>query len=150
MIDFDENEVDIPALNVEPPKKEDISPAMQYSKELKEDLNLTRYNLREKALSCSAMKAKWIEYMAKEKEALTKLTSLRKEYTEKVVAKSKGATSFDKLKTMNAEDPTVKKLDSAKKQVELSLEVIAHAIQALTEFGYNIKNSIDIIKLNNS
>ena len=43
----------------------------------------------------------------------------------------------------------MKKIDATKKGVELSLEVIAQAITAISEFGYNIKNSIDIIKLNN-
>ena len=51
------------------------SPAIQYSRELKDDLNLTLSNLREKSLTTSSMKAKWIGYMAKEKEALAKLIS---------------------------------------------------------------------------
>lgn len=124
------------------------SPAIQYSRELKDDLNLTLANLREKSLTTSSMKAKWVGYMAKEKEALQKLNSIRSEYQKTLAAKAKG-NAFDKLKTVNQEDETLKKIDQTRKNIELSLEVIAQAISSLSEFGYNIKNAIEVIKLNN-
>jgi len=123
------------------------SPAIQYSRELKDDLNLTLSNLREKSLTTSSMKAKWVGYMAKEKEALQKLSSIRAEYQRTLAAKAKG-NAFDKLKTANQEDETLKKIDQTRKNIELSLEVIAQAITSLSEFGYNIKNAIEVIKLN--
>ena len=123
------------------------SPAIQYSKELKDDLNLTLSNLREKSLTTSSMKAKWVGYMAKEKEALQKLSSIRAEYQKTLAAKAKG-NAFDKLKTVNQDDETLKKIDQTRKGIELSLEVIAQAISSLSEFGYNIKNAIEVIKLN--
>lgn len=123
------------------------SPAIQYSKELKDDLNLTLSNLREKSLTTSSMKAKWVGYMAKEKEALQKLNSIRAEYQKTLAAKAKGS-AFDKLKTVNQDDETLKKIDQTRKGIELSLEVIAQAISSLSEFGYNIKNAIEVIKLN--
>lgn len=123
------------------------SPAIQYTRELKDDLNLTLSNLREKSLTTSSMKAKWIGYMAKEKEALQKLNAIRAEYQKSLVAKSKG-NAFDKLKTVNQDDETLKKIDTTRKGIELSLEVIAQAISSLSEFGYNIKNAIEVIKLN--
>lgn len=124
------------------------SPAIQYANELKEDLKLTLSNLREKSLTTSSMKAKWIGYMAKEKEALARLSSVRLEYQKTMMSKMKGANAFDKLKNSNAEDETLKKIDATRKQIDLSLEVIAQAITSLSEFGYNIKNSIEVIKLN--
>ena len=124
------------------------TPAIQYSNELKEDLNLTLSNLREKSLTTSSMKAKWVGYMAKEKEALQRLSSLRADYQRTLLAKNKGGTAFDKLKTANQDDETLKKIDATRKNVELSLEIIMQAITALSEFGYNIKNAIEVIKLN--
>ena len=123
------------------------SPAIQYSRELKDDLNLTLSNLREKSLTTSSMKAKWVGYMAKEKEALQKLSSIRAEYQRTLAAKAKG-NAFDKLKTVNQDDETLKKIDQTRKGIELSLEVIAQAISSLSEFGYNIKNVIEVMKLN--
>lgn len=123
------------------------SPAMQYSRELKEDLNLTLANLREKALTTSSMKAKWVGYMAKEKETLQRLNGIRAEYQKSLAEKAKGS-AFDKLKSLNQEDETLKKIDATKKNIDLSLEVIAQAIASLSEFGYNIKNAIEVIKLN--
>ena len=127
-------------------KKE--SPAIQYSKELKEDLDLTLSNLREKSLTTSSMKAKWVGYMAKEKDALQRLVAIRAEYQRSLVAKNKGGNAFDKLKVAGQEDETLKKIDATRKNIELSLEVIAQAITSLSEFGYNIKNAIEVIKLN--
>lgn len=124
------------------------TPAIQYSNELKEDLKLTLTNLREKSLTTSSMKAKWIGYMAKEKEALSRLSSVRQEYQKTLMSKMKGANAFDKLKNSNVEDETLKKIDATRKQIDLSLEVIAQAITSLSEFGYNIKNAIEVIKLN--
>lgn len=139
-------------INIEEPVQQKVSvsysPAIQYSNELKEDLHLTISNLREKALTASSMKAKWIGYMAKEKEALAKLIQLKNDHQKNLMAKSKTGNAFDKLKQLNQDDPVMKKIDSTRKDVELSLEVIAQAITALSEFGYNVKNSIDIIKLN--
>ena len=124
------------------------SPAIQYSNELKDDLKLTLSNLREKSLTTSSMKAKWVGYMAKEKEALQKLVTLRSEYQKSLLTKNKGNSALDKLKSVNQDDETLKKIDQTRKNVELSLEVIAQAITALSEFGYNIKNAIEVIKLN--
>lgn len=129
--------------------KKTSSPAIQYSNELKEDLNLTLSNLREKSLTTSAMKAKWVGYMAKEKDALQRLLIIRAEYQKSMLANNKGGNAFDKLKTATTDDDTLKKIDATRKNIELSLEVISHAITSLSEFGYNIKNAIEVIKLNN-
>lgn len=137
---------DMPTINTDPTNAK-VSPAIAYSNELKEDLKLTLSNLREKSLTTSSMKAKWIGYMAKEKEALAKLISLRAEYQKSLLAQNKG-NAFDKLKSANTEDETLKKIDATRKSIELSLEVINQAISSLSEFGYNIKNAIDVIKLN--
>lgn len=126
------------------------SSAIQYSEELKDDLHLTLSNLREKSLTTSSMKAKWVGYLAKEKEALQKLISVRADYQKTLMAKNgAGKNAFDKLKNANQDDEILRKIDKTRKDIELSLEVIAQAITALTEFGYNIKNAIEVIKLNN-
>ena len=139
----------LPTINIDPTNKKE-SPAILYSNELKEDLKLTMSNLREKALTTSSMKAKWVGYMAKEKDALQRLLAIRADYQKSILAKNKGGNAFDKLKNSTQEDETIKKIDATRKNIELSLEVISQAIASMTEFGYNIKNSIEVIKLNNS
>ena len=138
---------ELPQINTDPTNPK-LAPALLYSNELKEDLKLTLSNLREKSLTTSSMKAKWIGYMAKEKDALARLMTIRSEYQKSLMANSKGGNAFDKLKTVNTEDPTLKKIDATRKNIELSLEIINQAITALSEFGYNIKNTIDVMKLN--
>lgn len=140
---------DLPTINIDPTNKRE-PPAILYSNELKDDLKLTLSNLREKALTTSSMKAKWVGYMAKEKDALQRLLAIRADYQKTLLAKNKGGNAFDKLKNSTQEDETLKKIDATRKNIELSLEVISQAIASLTEFGYNIKNSIEVIKLNNS
>lgn len=143
------NTEDLPNINIDPTNAKQ-PPAILYSNELKEDLKLTLSNLREKALTTSSMKAKWVGYMAKEKDALQRLLAIRADYQKSILAKNKGGNAFDKLKNSTQEDETLKKIDATRKNIELSLEVISQAIASLTEFGYNIKNSIEVIKLNNS
>ena len=144
------NTEDLPTINIDPTNAKQ-PPAILYSNELKEDLKLTMSNLREKALTTSSMKAKWVGYMAKEKDAMQRLMAIRADYQKSLLAKNKGSgNAFDKLKNSTQEDETLKKIDSTRKNIELSLEVISQAIASLTEFGYNIKNSIEVIKLNNS
>ena len=92
------------------------SPAIQYANELKEDLKLTLSNLREKSLTTSSMKAKWIGYMAKEKEALARLSSVRLEYQKTLMSKMKGANAFDKLKLIKAENWLLQNPHNAKNQ----------------------------------
>ena len=143
------NTEDLPTINIDPTNAKQ-PPAILYSNELKEDLKLTMSNLREKALTTSSMKAKWVGYMAKEKDALQRLLAIRADYQKSLLAKNKGSNAFDRLKSSTQEDETLKKIDATRKNIELSLEVIAQAITSLSEFGYNIKNSIEVIKLNNS
>lgn len=143
------NTEDLPTINIDPTNAKQ-PPAILYSNELKEDLKLTMSNLREKALTTSSMKAKWVGYMAKEKDAMQRLMAIRSDYQKSLLAKNKGGNAFDKLKNSTQEDETLKKIDATRKNIELSLEVIAQAITSLSEFGYNIKNSIEVIKLNNS
>ena len=143
------NTEDLPTINIDPTNAKQ-PPAILYSNELKEDLKLTMSNLREKALTTSSMKAKWVGYMAKEKDAMQRLMAIRADYQKSLLAKNKSGSAFDKLKNSTQEDETLKKIDATRKNIELSLEVIAQAITSLSEFGYNIKNSIEIIKLNNS
>ena len=143
------NTEDLPTINIDPTNAKQ-PPAILYSNELKEDLKLTMSNLREKALTTSSMKAKWVGYMAKEKDAMQRLMAIRADYQKSILAKNKGGNAFDKLKNSTQEDETLKKIDATRKNIELSLEVIAQAITSLSEFGYNIKNSIEVIKLNNS
>jgi len=139
----------LPTINIDPTNAKQ-PPAILYSNELKEDLKLTMSNLREKALTTSSMKAKWVGYMAKEKDAMQRLMAIRADYQKSLLAKNKSGNAFDKLKNSTQEDETLKKIDATRKNIELSLEVIAQAITSLSEFGYNIKNSIEVIKLNNS
>ena len=143
------NTEDLPTINIDPTNAKQ-PPAILYSNELKEDLKLTMSNLREKALTTSSMKAKWVGYMAKEKDAMQRLMAIRADYQKSLLAKNKGGNAFAKLKNSTQEDETLKKIDATRKNIELSLEVIAQAITSLSEFGYNIKNSIEVIKLNNS
>ena len=143
------NTEDLPNINIDPTNAKQ-PPAILYSNELKEDLKLTMSNLREKALTTSSMKAKWVGYMAKEKDAMQRLLAIRSDYQKSLLAKNKSGSAFDKLKNSTQEDETLKKIDATRKNIELSLEVISQAIASLTEFGYNIKNSIEVIKLNNS
>lgn len=138
---------DAPRLSLDAPR---LSPAERYAEELKEDLQLSLTNLREKSLTTGAMRAKWVGYMAKEKEAQRRLVLARQTHQRNLAASAskKGQNAFARLAAQNQEDELLGRIDQARKDVDLSLEVIMQAISALAEFGYTIKNAIDILKMN--
>lgn len=49
----------------------------EYIREFREDVKLTNANLREKALMCSSIWAKWLSYLYKEKENLSRIAETR-------------------------------------------------------------------------
>ena len=49
----------------------------RYIKELEEDVQLSVANLREKSLTCSSIRAKWLAYYYKEKENLTRIKNTK-------------------------------------------------------------------------
>lgn len=123
-----------------------------YISELTEDVNLTIQNLREKSLMCGSIWAKWLSYLFHEKENLDRAIKLKQQ-----ILKKKSASNIsDSVLRMKSEDKllendeNLKKLAILQQQTKDNIDYIERALTILSNFGFQIKNTTDILKLSNT
>lgn len=122
----------------------------RYISELANDVKLTEFNLKEKSLLCSSIWAKWLSYLFLERENLSKVANLKKKILAKKMKSTTANDSVLRLKSedkMNETDETMKKLNVLSQQVQDNIDYIERALNILQNFGFNIKNTTDILKL---
>ena len=123
----------------------------EYIKEFREDVKLTNANLREKALMCSSIWAKWLSYLYKEKENLSRIAETRQKILKKKMADVKFGDSVLRMKSedkISEGDETIQKLKVLEKRTQTNIDWLERALNILQNFGFSIKNSIDAFKLN--
>lgn len=122
-----------------------------YIKELNDDVNVTLANLREKSLMMSAIKAKWLAYYMKEKENFQRIQNLK---TKIIKNKSSGAQgSVLRLKTeetISQNDEKIQQLNQLMTKTKENLDFLERAMNILNDFVWQIRNSIEVLKLQNS
>lgn len=121
-----------------------------YIKELNDDVKLTNFNLREKSLLCSSIWAKWISYLFLEKDNLQRILDAKQKVLKSKMASSKVQDSILKMKSeekMSENDENMKKLNALFKTTQDNIDFIERALSMLSSFGFNIKNSIEALKL---
>ena len=122
-----------------------------YIKELADDVKLTNMNLREKAMMCSGIWAKWLSYLYKEKENLQRIQDTKQRVMHKKMAGVKQQDSILRLKSEDKiaeNDETIKKLNELYKKTQTNIDYIEHALNILQNFGYSVKNAVEVLKLN--
>ena len=123
----------------------------EYIREFREDVKLTNANLREKALMCSSIWAKWLSYLYKEKENLSRIAETRQKVLKKKMADVKFGDSVLRMKSedkISEGDETIQKLKVLEKRTQTNIDWLERALNILQNFGFSIKNSIDAFKLN--
>lgn len=121
-----------------------------YIKELAEDVKLSEYNLKEKSLTCSSIWAKWLSYLYLEKENLQRISDAKKKILSKKMSSSKVSDSILRMKSEDKiieNDETMKKLAVLAKQTQDNIDYIERALNILSSFGFNIKNCVEVFKL---
>lgn len=124
----------------------------RYIKELEEDVQLSVANLREKSLTSSSIRAKWLAYYYKEKENFVRIKNTKANLLKQKMADSKCADTILRLKAEESiakNDETMKKLNKLSEVTQVNIEYIERAMDILANFGFQIRNSIEILKLNN-
>ena len=122
-----------------------------YVKEFADDIKLTNFNLREKAMMCSAIWAKWLSYLYKEKENLTRISETRQKVLKQKMASTKTNDSVLRMKSEDKlveNDETLKKLKELEKKTQTNIDYIERALNILQNFTFSIKNTIETFKLN--
>jgi hypothetical protein len=124
----------------------------KYYIELNDDLTLSIKNIQHKNLLCSSIRAKWLMYLTKEKEN-RKLLKKAKENLKSVLLDAKNVTEAKSILKQKSEDSLLKDNDQLKKinttieQLDEAIIFLEYAWTILNDFNYNIKNVIDMIKL---
>ena len=123
-----------------------------YQKELEKDVELNLANIREKSMFVSSIRAKWLGHYAKEKENLERI---KRNKTKLMAVKtaSAGQQSILRLKSdaiLTEGDEKIKRLEELRKITEANIDYIEHVFNILDGFGFQIKNTIELLKLERS
>lgn len=134
----------------------------KYMKEFESDVLLNEVNIHDKTLLRASLAAKWCRYEYEEKryrdEMTSKLDKLKEEAKMKLFEKKRAAIEN---RTMNQsminieaeriikESSIYLKIKDELNNEEDVLRFIAEAKQIISQFGFDIKNAIEILKLEN-
>lgn len=123
-----------------------------YRRELEKDVEINLANIREKSMLVSSIRAKWLGHYAKEKENLDRIKRMRAKLMAQKTATA-GPQSVLKLKSdavLSENDERVKRLDTLRRVTEANVDFIEHVFNILDGFGFQIKNTIELLKLERS
>ena len=120
----------------------------KYYDELKDDLNISVMNIREKSFTVSSVRSKWVIYLFKERENLEKVKQKKSEYIASKVAKNSNP-SLIRLKDEDSlqNSDIIKKLNALQKQCVNVVEFLEYVVAIMNDYGFTVKNSIDVLKL---
>lgn len=122
----------------------------QYIKELNDDVKLSEYNLREKSMTCSSLWAKWLSYLFVEKENLQRISDTKQKILKKKMTQVKAQDSVLRMKSeekLSENDENMKKLNILREQTQSNIDFIERALGIFANFGFQIKNTTDVLKL---
>lgn len=125
----------------------------KYIKELEDDVELNIRNLREKSLMCSSIWAKWLSYLFHEKENLDRILDTKQKILKKKMSENKMTDSVLRMKSedkLTENDENMKKLALLQKYTKDNIDYIERALTILSNFGFQIKNTTEIMKLTNN
>ena len=102
-------------------------------------------------MTLSAMEAKWAGYYVAEKQQLKRVQEMRQRYVaDKNAKEMAGKDAFSRVKASAAPDENLRKLDRIRNDLELSIEFIHEAMGIMRNMTFNVKNSIEIFKMENA
>ena len=119
--------------------------------EFNSDVELNIRNIRDKAFLVSTIRAKWLAKFFKEKENLARISKAKAKILQKKVEESKTQNSVLRLKTeskISENDETIKKLNEMAKTTQENIEFIERAFSILDGFNWQIRDTIELLKLN--
>ena len=140
----------------------DILPSRleQYMKEFSADVSLNETNIHDKTLLRPAIAAKWCRYEYEEKRYKEKMVAglddLKNQIAQKLYEKKKSAIVSQTINETMIKIEADKILKSSPQYLAKKTEIedkdeiirfIGEAKQIISQFGFDIKNSIDILKL---
>ena len=134
-----------------------------YMNEASSDLHLEESNIKEKSMLRSSLGAKWCRYRYEEQKYLKllekNLEDLKEEVKKKLYEKQKIAMSeadanMQRMINIKAEQLVTKSIEYQNikdkiDQQEDILRLIEETQHLISQFGYDIKNALEVLKLEN-
>ena len=120
-----------------------------YMEELRDDMRISKGNILEKSMMVGSLRTKWLNYYFKEKDNLRRIKAAK----DKIIRSKVDSNVSDSLLRMKSEDqvsrndPNVQKLNRMTETVRDNIEFLEKAMNILNDFGFTVKNAIDVIKL---
>ena len=121
----------------------------KYINEFNSDVELSVSNLREKALTCASIRAKWLSYLYMEKENLERIQLAKAKIIKQKSASIQNVDSVLRLKREEAivkDDDNIKKLNKLNELTQVNIEYIERALDVLSNFSFQIKNVVEVLK----
>ena len=134
-----------------------------YMEQAANDLKLTEMNIKEKSLLRSSLGAKWCRYKFEEQKYIkvlkNNIDTLRDEIKRKLYEKqnlsiANADANRQRLINMDAEKILIKTQEYQKYKQEIDnqediIRLIDETQKLIGQFGYDIKNALEVIKLEN-
>jgi hypothetical protein len=124
---------------------------LEFNELLKVDLKLNDMNIKEQSLKTPAIKAKWLQYSFEESAYLRKLEKTKGLLFDQYYNKH-GKPGVPKYVTEKEIESTneIMAMDEAIKEQKNTIRYLDGVLTIMKTVGFDIKNSIDIIKLENA
>ena len=123
-------------------------------KELMEDMQVNLMNVRDKSMTVSSIRAKWVMKYFKEKEIVRKLKDAKSTLLQKGVEGLQTTdTQFRNMSKIRLEEKISKESDKIKKVNEMLskqnevVQFMEYALNVVSDFNFTVKHALDAIKL---
>jgi len=131
---------------------EDLTKILEkYDLELKEDTKLDRFNLMDKQMQLPGIKHKWVARLINHKEKLNKLKKIKVLAKQKLMNELQNsevvAVSKIVLDKKAEADGTIRNIESQIENEELAILYLEKVENVLRTMSYDIKNLVDLIKI---
>ena len=123
----------------------------QYIDELSKDVEIDEFTLKECQMKLPAIKHKWVGRLVRHKKDLHRSFAERRELVKTVVAKIKDSQEYamttPAAEKLAAKHEPVQKLDDKIKDLELVIEFLDKCEKIFHSMSFDIKNLVEIIKM---
>lgn len=134
----------------------------KFIEEFEEDMKVTEVNIHDKTLLKPSIAAKWARYNFEEerykKKLLASIEDLKKKISDQLFEKKKNSIMNQTASSamLNIEADKLLKKTSQYQEIKTQIDeqdelirFIVEARQIVSQFGFDLKNSIDVLKLEN-
>ena len=116
--------------------------------EFEDDVKLNMTNVKDKSLMVTSIQSKWIRYYFAEKTLNQKLKDAKVEYSKQFANKIDFRSQLPGMSNQpSLTDQKLAKLNNELKTSEMCLDFMEKSMAVLDKINFQIKNVIDLVKL---